>query len=101
MLRAYQAFPKDQTELCTILETLDSKELFLNIKFNGGLNLLHIAIQDKNVGVVRLMKEKLPCFEDIVNEVTDDEKKVPPLVMAAEQSSIELVKVLYDSGANP
>jgi ankyrin repeat protein len=64
------------------------------------LTLLHHAVYDENLEVVRLIKDNLSCFRECVDENSNEEGWTP-LLLAAQQGNMTIVKMLIDSGAHP
>ena len=56
---------------------------------NEGLTLLHHAVYDDNMETVKLMKENLPYFEEVVNE-NDNEEGWTPLLFSVKNANLQM-----------
>lgn len=63
------------------------------------MTLLHHAVYDDNMDTVKLMKENLPFFDEVVND-NDNEEGWTPLLFSVKNANLQIAKLLVESGAS-
>lgn len=98
LFTAYQ--DNDLAMLSEVIKSLGDSEpqKFLECKHED-FTLLHKAVSDKNEEVVQIIRKDLPYFKEIVDDASN-EKGMTPLTLAANASSLNIAKMLINSGAS-